>query len=155
MIDNTDTANRAIMNGLPIGNRKCQVERTKREPTRCLKCQGWNHFAKDCVEEKDTCGNCAGPHRTSSCTVDARACMSCKTRDHASWSRTCLTFAKKLAEFNIRNPDNSLQYYPTADIWTWFTADKPTAATVPIAPAPSMATQDRPGKAQPAKKPLQ
>ena len=117
--DNVDAANRAITNRLMICNRRCQVERTRREPIRCLKCQGWNHFAKDCIEEKDTCGNCAGPHRTSSCLTSEKECVSCKTKEHASWSRTCPTFLRKLAEFNNRNPENSLQYFPTADSWSW------------------------------------
>ena len=49
--NNADTANRAITNGLYICNRQCHAERVKREPTRCLKCQGWNHFAKECTKE--------------------------------------------------------------------------------------------------------
>jgi hypothetical protein len=151
-LDNANAANRVITNGLLICNRKCQVERTRREPTRCLKCQGWNHFARDCIEDKDTCGNCAGSHRTSGCTVGERACASCKSKDHASWSRTCPAFTKRLAEFNVRNPDNSLQYFPTSDVWTWSTVDKPVAAATP-APAPP--TQVRPSKTQLAKRPQQ
>jgi len=69
---NADAANRAIVNGLSICNRRCHTEKTKREPIRCLKCQGWNHMAKDCPEEKDRCGNCAENHRTSSCLTSAR-----------------------------------------------------------------------------------
>src|SRR6202522_1199418 len=154
-IDNANTANRIIMDSLLICNKKCQVERTRREPTRCLKCQGWNHFAKDCMEDKDICGNCAGTHRTSSCTVEERACASCKTSGHASWSRTCPAFTKRLAEFNVRNPDNSLQYFPTTDVWTWLTADKPAVAVAPKVPVPLMATQVRPSKTQLAKRPQQ
>src|ERR1700678_994800 len=134
-IDNANAANRIIMDGLLICNKKCQAERTRREPTRCLKCQGWNHFAKDCMEDKDTCGNCAGFHRTSSCTLEERVCASCKTSGHASWSRTCPAFTKRQAEFNVRNPDNSLQYFPTSDVWTWLTMDKPAVAAAPKAPA--------------------
>jgi hypothetical protein len=151
-----NAANRAITNGLLVCNRKCQVERTRREPIRCLKCQGWNHFARDCVVEKDTCGNCAGSHRTSSCQVDERACVSCKVNDHASWSRACPTFTKKIAEFNSRNPDNSLQYFPTADAWTWSTVDKPAAVTFkPLAPtqAPATQSQVRPSRTQLGKRP--
>ena len=118
--NNADAANRAITNGLYICNRRCHAERVKREPTRCLKCQGWNHFAKDCIEEQDKCGNCTKNHRTSDCpTPLTRACVSCKTDDHASWSRECPTFIKKLNDFNDRNPENALQYIPTADPWTW------------------------------------
>ena len=115
-----DAANRAITNGIYICNRRCQVEKVKREPTRCLKCQGWNHFAKDCTEEKDKCGNCTENHRTNECpSPQMRRCVSCKTDDHASWSRDCPTFIKKLSDFNDRNPENALQYIPTADPWTW------------------------------------
>lgn len=102
--DNTDVANRAITNGLSICNKHCHVERTKCEPIRCLKCQGWNHYAKDCMEEKDTCGNCAGTHRTSICLATEKSCVSCKSNEHVSWSRTCLVFLQKINEFNARNP---------------------------------------------------
>ena len=120
--NNADAANRAITNGLYICNRRCHTERVKHEPTRCLKCQGWNHYAKECTEEMDRCGNCTKNHRTSDCpTPLTRACVSCKTDDHASWSRDCPTFIKKLNDFNDRNPENALQYIPTADPWTWTT----------------------------------
>ena len=123
--NSADAANRAITNGLSICNRRCHVEKTKREPTRCLKCQGWNHIAKECTEEHDKCGNCAGNHRTSNCLTTERKCASCKSNDHASWSRICPTFLKKQDEYNIRNPDNLLQYFPTDEPWTWSTATKP------------------------------
>jgi len=156
--DNANAANRAITNGLLICNRKCQVERTRKEPIRCLKCQGWNHFAKDCVEEKDKCGNCAGLHRTSSCTVNERACVSCKTGDHASWSRTCPAFTKRVTDFDVRNPDNSLQFFPTADAWTWSQVEKSTVAPTVRAPVPvpaSAVNQARLSKVQLGKRPMQ
>jgi hypothetical protein len=116
---NADAANRAITNGLYICNRRCQIERVKREPTRCLKYQGWNHFARECLEKNDMCGNCAMNHRTSDCpTPLTKFCVSCKADDHASWSRDCPTFNKKLNDLNDRNPENALQYIPTADPWT-------------------------------------
>jgi len=147
--DSAHAANRVITNGLSICNRKCQVERTRREPIRCLKCQGWNHFAKDCLEEQDTCGNCAEPHRTSSCNSSVRACVSCKTKDHASWSRACPAFVKRAADFNGRNPDNSLQYFPTADAWTWYTVDKPMTINPTTFPAPAPGPpQPRPARTQ-------
>ena len=118
--NSADAANRAITDGLYICNRRCRTERVKREPTRCLKCQGWNHFAKDCVEEGEKCGNCTKNHRTTECpTPQARCCVSCKSDNHASWSRECPTFVKKLNDFNDRNPENALQYVPTADPWMW------------------------------------
>jgi hypothetical protein len=147
--NNADAANRAITNGLSICNRRCHVERTKREPLRCLKCQGWNHLARDCTEEKDTCGNCAGPHRTNSCLTNDKRCVSCKTGDHASWSRDCPTFIKKTDEYNNRNPDNLLQYFPTADSWTW-------SATFRSAPTPpTTSSEARPSNVKLGKRPQQ
>ena len=143
---NAEAANRAITNGLLICNRRCHVERSKREPIRCLKCQGWNHLAKECTEEKDTCGNCAGPHRTNSCLTKDTRCASCKTEDHASWNRACPTFLRKAAEFNNRNPDNLLQYFPTADSWTW-------SAMTKTPPPPILPTKPRPSPVQLGKRP--
>jgi hypothetical protein len=60
-------ANRAITLGMQICNKKNYVERMKKEPIRCLKCQGWNHLARDCSEQRSTCSNCAGSHYTSDC----------------------------------------------------------------------------------------
>ena len=90
-----ELANIAITNGLTICNKKCSVEKRCRELTRCLKCQGWNHIAKDCIETVDTCGNCAGQHRTNTCKATNKKCASCKTDDHTSWSRQCPIFIKK------------------------------------------------------------
>ena len=115
-------ANRAITNGIQICNKKCRCERTKREPIRCLKCQGWNHIARDCKEVNDTCGICAGEHKTIACPQQDHAqCTSCKSRDHANWNRNCPIFIKKTNEFNIRNPENLLQFFPTTEPWTWTT----------------------------------
>ena len=115
-------ANRAITNGIQICNKKCRCERTKREPIRCLKCQGWNHIARDCKEVNDTCGICAGEHKSIACPQQDHAhCTSCKSRDHANWNRACPVFIKKTNEFNIRNPENLLQYFPTTEPWTWTT----------------------------------
>ena len=121
---NPEAANRAISNGIVICHKKCHVERIKKEPIRCLKCQGWNHMARDCNEEKDKCSNCAGAHRTAACLQPrVKRCVSCKSDEHASWDRECPTFLKKVSEFNERNPENSLPFFPTADPWTWSAGD--------------------------------
>ena len=109
--NSADMANRAITNGLYICNRHCHAERVKCEPTRCLKCQGWNHFAKDCQEENKKCSNYTQNHRINNYPNPlARCCVSCKTDGHASWSWECPTFIRKLNDFNDRNPKNTLQY---------------------------------------------
>jgi hypothetical protein len=117
---NPDSANRAITGGLIICNKKCHVERIKREPIRCLKCQGWNHMARECPEMFNKCGSCGEKHNTSDCTQPRKTrCASCNTDDHASWSRECPTFLRKVEDFNARNPENVLPYFPTSDPWTW------------------------------------
>ena len=78
----------------------------------------------ECLEPNDKCANCAGYHRTSSCRESDKSCVSCKSNDHASWSRKCPTFLRKLDEFNSRNPDNSLQFYPTVESWTWTATER-------------------------------
>jgi hypothetical protein len=121
---NPDAANRAISNGITICHKKCHVERIKREPIRCLKCQGWNHMARDCSETSSKCSNCAGEHNTADCPQPrTKRCLSCKTADHASWSRECPVFLRKVDEFNERNPENLLPFFPTADPWTWSTGN--------------------------------
>ena len=119
-----EAANRAISNGIIICNKKCHVERIKKEPIRCLKCQGWNHMARDCSATNDRCSNCAGDHKTTACLEPhKKGCVSCNSLNHSSWSRECPTFLRKVDEFNSRNPENLLPLFPTADPWTWSTGN--------------------------------
>ena len=116
-------ANRALSNGISICNKKIQTEKVKKEPTRCLKCQGWNHFAYECNSLSDKCGNCALNHRTSQCPAPHHhRCVSCNTDDHASWSRRCPVYLKKVSDSNSRNPENLLHFFPTSEPWTWTTS---------------------------------
>ena len=64
--------------------------------------------------------------------------------DHASWSRECPTFMKKLSEFNDRNPENALQYIPTTELWTWTVSNK----TVPQAQSPPHTSRPPMGREQ-------
>ena len=143
--NNADAANRAITDGLHICNRHCHIKKVKKEPIRCLKCQGWNHFAKDCLEKEDKCGNCANTHKTSDCSTPTdKRCVSCKTDDHTSWSRECPTFIKKCTEYNIRNPENALLYIPTADPWTWTPAANQPTQTLQAPAAKPNTNRERP-----------
>ena len=117
--NNVEAANRAITNSLFICNKKCRVNKNRKEPIRCLKCQGWNHLAKDCNKTHDTCGNCTGHHRTCDCKSSVIKCASCNKEGHQSWSQSCPTFTKKLTELNNRNLENSTLYFPSTDPWTW------------------------------------
>ena len=114
------SANRALSDGLNICNKKIRTEKVRKEPTRCLKCQGWNHHAYECTSPVDKCSNCAEDHRTIQCPDPRRQrCVSCRTDDHASWSRACPTYSRKVAECNARNPENLLHFFPTPEPWTW------------------------------------
>ena len=115
-----NAANRALANGLQICHRKVSIEKIRKEPVRCLKCQQWNHYAKECTAALDTCGNCAEKHRTSQCPDHTkRRCASCNCTDHASWSRECPIFLRKRDECNRRNLENSLPFIPSDEPWTW------------------------------------
>lgn len=44
--------------------------------TKCYKCHGHGHISKHCTGE-ETCGHCAGNHRTSSCDARYPTCAMC------------------------------------------------------------------------------
>ena len=54
----------------------------------CLKCNRFGHMSTYCRETTDTCGTCAGNHRTSTCSSKQKKCSNCRG-DHPSWSRVC------------------------------------------------------------------
>jgi len=54
-------------------------------------------------------------------------CVSCNSNNHSSWDRDCLTLARKIEEFDQRNLENSLAFFPIAEPWTW--APVPNAIT--------------------------
>jgi hypothetical protein len=118
--NDVDTANRALTNGLLIFHSKVQVDKVKKEPIHCLKCQKWNHYANECMAKEDTCSNCAEPHRSSQCPNPLkRRCVSCNTDNHASWYRECPIFLKKMNDCNTKHPENVLPLIPSNDPWTW------------------------------------
>ena len=77
-------------------------------------------LVRECLEMFSTCSNCAERHKTAKCThLHKTRCESCKSDDHASWSRDCLTLLRRVEDFNDRNPENILLFFPTADPWSW------------------------------------
>ena len=113
---NPEVANRIISSGITICNKKCHAEHMKQEPIRCLRCQGWNHLAGDCVVMISKCSNCAAcaeHHMAEDCNDPRkRRCISCNVDGHASWSRECPTFLRKVKDYNLRNPNNLLPFFP-------------------------------------------
>ncbi|KAF8805379.1 hypothetical protein BYT27DRAFT_7104838, partial [Phlegmacium glaucopus] len=115
---NPDAANRAKAGGLIICSKQVSVAKYKKEPIRCLKCQGWNHVAAECIKKTDVCGK--EGHRTSDClTPDKQHCVSCNVDGHPSWARSCPTFARKCRDFDLKHPENNLPFYPSQEPWTW------------------------------------
>ena len=114
-----DTANKILTNSLVICQKCVYTEKCQKEPTRCLKCQQWGHLSYDCKLTPDTCGTCAGRHRTANCPPGSwPRCISCGIEGHMSWSRNCPVFIQKCDEMNRRLTENAMLYFPTNEPWT-------------------------------------
>ena len=112
-------ANKCIKDGMYICGAKVYPTRLKQEPTQCMKCRRWGHYATDCIAQKDICGTCGGEHRSSDCReTEKRYCISCRSGSHASWDRNCPEFVKRCAWYDEKHPDNTLKLFPTEDTWT-------------------------------------
>lgn len=98
-----------------LWGRRLQVEKDKRSPVRCAKCQIFGHFASECLQQEDTCARCAAKgHKTQDCNPGNTVhCANCKIDGHEAYSNTCPTYQKKQAAYNERTPENNLPYYPS------------------------------------------
>ncbi|TFK25781.1 hypothetical protein FA15DRAFT_589706 [Coprinopsis marcescibilis] len=68
-LTNPITANRCIEEGLTIHSQAQTTEKSKNKPLKCLKCQKFSHYAKDCLQQHDTCSGCRKDgHRILNCT---------------------------------------------------------------------------------------
>ena len=118
-ISSVDFANKLIKDGIIICGSWTHPSKQKQEPSQCMKCRRWGHFAAHCPEAEDTCGTCGGKHRTSNCgSREKRHCVSCGVNTHASWDRACPEFTKRCAILDERNPLNSMPFFPTDQDWT-------------------------------------
>jgi hypothetical protein len=71
-----EAANHAILNGIMICHKKCHIERIKKEPIQCLKCQGWTTW-------QEIARKCSTPAEIAMChTPQAKRCVSCKAEEH-------------------------------------------------------------------------
>jgi hypothetical protein len=124
-----------LTDGLIVCQKRVYAEKCKKEPTRCLKCHGWNHLSYDCPQDFDTCGTCGGRHKTSTCSQVGVYCVSCRSNSHASWARTCPTFLSKCAEMDAKLLENQMPYFPTEETWTHVSQPPkpPPLATMPAA----------------------
>lgn len=114
-----DSANKAILNGLVICNKKVSILKCRREPVRCLKCQGYNHVANECIIRRDICARCGEEHRSNRCHSNSLQCTPCGATGHASSNRTCPTFLRKCEEHDMKNLENMLPFFPLMESWMW------------------------------------
>jgi hypothetical protein len=72
---------------------------------RCFNCSGYHHTAKEC-KNKRSCPRCSLDHELSECKSELEKCVNCCSANgllklslctsHASWSRDCPVYKKKL-----------------------------------------------------------
>ncbi|KAF5371838.1 hypothetical protein D9615_009532 [Tricholomella constricta] len=123
-----ETANKAIDKGLVIEGKRVAAKKLDQEPRRCLKCQfyGKGHIAQECKQIHETCGTCAGQHRSKDCKeTDMRklCCVNCRARrwrdNHSSADRLCPVFLEAKERLKSRMPELKYKFYPTNDVRTW------------------------------------
>jgi hypothetical protein len=118
-LSSAEAANICIRDGILVHGVKTYPSKMKQEPTQCLKCRKWGHYANRCMATRDTCGTCGGDHWTKSCNEPSkRSCASCNVSSHASWDRQCPEFLKRCTHFDELHPENALKYFPTEEPWT-------------------------------------
>jgi len=126
MLSSVEATNLAICDGIYIHGKKIYPSKLKKDPLHCLKCHKWGHRALHCQAELDTCSTCGGTHRTANCEEnEKRWCVSCQAPTHASWDWQCPAFLAHCSEYDRRNPDNLLRYYPTVESWMHYIAPPP------------------------------
>ena len=115
----TEAANTCIRDSILVQGVKTFPSKLKQDPTQCLKCRKWGHYASGCKELKDTCGTCGGDHWTNTCSNNTKKyCVPCGTNSHSSWDRQCPEFLRRCAQYDKTHPENTLKYFPTKEAWT-------------------------------------
>ena len=94
------------------------------QPQHCLKCQrhGSAHVAATCKQPHNTCGRCAGHHRTSDCFEANETnfqCSNCNVSGHDAVSSDYPAFLAKIADMQTKNPYTNYVFFPTENPSTW------------------------------------
>jgi hypothetical protein len=119
ILNTPNAANSLLRDGLTTGKTKLHLWKEKRDPIRCVKCQGYGHSARTCTATHNTCASCRQDHKTDKCNNNNHLfCVGCKSRGHASEDPLCPTYQRKVDEINTKHPENLMPYYPTHEPWT-------------------------------------
>ena len=121
------------------------VRKDIRMPIRCNQCQEYDHIRANCTNP-EKCANCASmEHTTGNCIIGNKpCCVSCGVNsDHGSASPSCPMLKRKCEALDIRFPENSMPYFPTADRSTWAAAPRN-----PPRPTSPMPQRSQPGPSQ-------
>jgi hypothetical protein len=119
-----EAANHAMNYGIVIEGKHCRTRKLLPEPKRCVKCQGYGHFARECKSTKDVCTRCAGEHRTTDqgCPVgkgQPMRCVNCAKDGHGAADRGCEEYRRRLTQMRAKDPDSRFRLFPTDNPDTW------------------------------------
>ncbi|THU94081.1 hypothetical protein K435DRAFT_611985, partial [Dendrothele bispora CBS 962.96] len=115
-------ANKAITDGLIIAGKPVSARKPDNFLGLCTKCYRPGHIRATCTNEFDTCGRCAGYHRTPTCNAgDGELCCSeCNEAGHgAAQTDRCPTYIRKNESRQKRNLEAKYKFYVTEEHWTW------------------------------------
>lgn len=113
------TANHILKEGICIDAHRYAVNKDKKEPLRCAKCQKFGHMARNCSSPHDICGTCGGRHWTTQCnSFRTECCANCKSQTHTSWSRKCPEFIRRCKDLDDAYPENKMPFFPADSLWT-------------------------------------
>ena len=139
-----ENANFYLKERIRIQGEVVNVRKDIRMPTRCNQCQEYDHIRANCINP-ERCANCASEeHTTGNCIIGNKpCCISCgENLDHGSASPSCPVLKKKCDALDLRFPENSMPYFPTADCSTWASAPRnPPRPTSPMPPRAEHAHQ--------------
>ncbi|KAG2345697.1 hypothetical protein BDR05DRAFT_879918, partial [Suillus weaverae] len=93
----------------------CQytINKDKKEPLCCIKCQKFGHMAHNCLSSHNICGTCSGQHWTTQCNSFQTNCsMNCKSQSYTSWSHRCPEFVHRCKTLDEMYPENKMPFFP-------------------------------------------
>jgi hypothetical protein len=119
-----EAANHVMDYGIVIEGKHCRTRKLLPELKRCVKCQGYGHFARECKSTKDVCARCAGEHRTADQDCPAgkgqpMRCVNCAKDGHGAADRGCEEYKRRLTQMRARDPDARFRLFPTDNPDTW------------------------------------